>query len=168
MEPHTLKAKIGEAEFEASGAEATVQKQYELWLQHVSNVRSPERREKPDEKKKQDAKEFDQSIIARAFAQDDKGIVSLKGIPQTDDKNADALILMLYGFKALKGQDTVLVTQLAAAARKSGVNIERIDRTIAAKSAYHMKAGARRGGKYSLNNQGELYAEQMLLSMFNG
>jgi hypothetical protein len=59
-----------------------------------------------------------------------------------------------------------LVTQLAIAARQSGINVERIDRAISAREGLFIKGGSRRGGKYQINNRGVQHAESLLRGMF--
>jgi hypothetical protein len=83
-------------------------------------------------------------------------------LPRTEEVNADAIVLLLYGYLQLCDTDTVGSAELLAMAKKSGVRIDRIDRTIADHLMYINKGGSRRGCRYSLNNQGKAYAQQLL------
>ena len=184
MDEHKLKVKFGEFEFEASGTEASVQKQFELFMKGVTAPPVPKQPLPPkdgaggtgtntDGAKSDRPRQtsvgaaIEQQTIDSAFACDAKGTVSLKAIPSdSENSNADALLLILYGFRVVKSQNDVMVTQLAIAARQSGVNVERVDRTIAARQGLFLKAGLRRGGKYQLNNRGIQHAEALLRDMF--
>jgi hypothetical protein len=182
MDEHKLKVKFGNFEFEAYGTEASVQKQFELFMKGV-NAQPPasetKRTDMPkhergrddevpaDDRPRRNNGPLDPELIASAFAQDAKGTVSLKALPDdSDEPAADALLLILYGYRVVKNQNDVLVTQLALAARQSGTTIDRIDRAIAARQGLFLKAGARRGGKYQLNNRGVQHVETLLKGMF--
>ena len=185
MEEHKIKVRIGNAEFEATGTEASVQRQFEIFMGKIPEARGsgsvpppkgisgePSGSGVPEggdgqERADEPPTPVDRDILSRAFVQDSKGIVSLKALPPDgQDKAGDALLLILYGFLKVKNQTEVFVTQMATSARQSGVTVDRIDRTISGKSSYFLKAGSRRGGKYQLNNQGIQYAESMLGRMF--
>jgi hypothetical protein len=174
MEEHRIKVKIGSAEFEATGTQESVQRQYEMFMGALSAMPAAKQQaKKPLEDESEDAGDGgadgdtpDSELLGRAFAQDDKGTVSLKALPDTDERDGDALLMILYGFKKLRGLNEVPVTQMAIAARQSGASVERIDRSIAVKKGLFLKAGARRGGKYQLNNPGIQYVERMIRKMF--
>ncbi len=165
-ETHKLRIKIGDAEFEAEGSEASVKVQYEAFLaalamKHATSVTM----EKPAEGSIATSGETDsdqeRDLIAKAFnASED--LVSLKYLPKGDAKEADALLLLLFGYSRLRSAESVLGTQLLRAARQSGLSIERVDRYIGKHDAYLLKGGARKGLKYSLNNQGVMKSKELL------
>ena len=105
------------------------------------------------------------TIMERAYSQD-RGVVSLRMIPQTKNREADALLLVLYGYLALKNDHDVYGTKLMKAARQSGLSIDRIDRVISVHKGLYIRGGARRGARYALNNQGQAKARQILKELF--
>jgi hypothetical protein len=102
-----------------------------------------------------------EDTIARLFRRDGDGI-SLLALPKGDDGGADAVIALLYGFNRLLNRSAVTGVTLMKAAKQSGVNIPRVDTTMAKREDYVLAAGARRGRVYSLNNRGVQYAESVL------
>jgi hypothetical protein len=167
VESHKIRIKIGDAEFEAEGAEEAVKAQFEAFMAAVaacpSNSRNVPKQETDgagaDEVPMTD--ESRQELLNKAFVVG-KDVVSLKFLPKTETAHPDTLILLLYGYRKLRGEDAVLSTQLLNAARVSGLKLERIDRTIAKHENLLLSGGARKGTKHGLNNQGLIYAENLL------
>jgi hypothetical protein len=171
-EAHKLRIKIGDAEFEASGTEETVKAQFEAFLAAVGagagKTSTPKSQETPPGDKN------GEQLSGGAGADDDlllqavvvgKDLVSLKYLPKGDNRDADALLLLLYAYSKLRKEDSVLGTQLLRAAKVSGLSLERVDRTMAKHESYILKGGARKGMKYSLNNQGKAKAQELLKQM---
>jgi hypothetical protein len=168
-ETHKLRIKIGDAEFEAEGSQESIKLQYDAFL--AALAATPKSAAKPpfpwegqgggapDPAANQDQDQ----LIGKAYNVDgDKDLVSLKYLPKGENREADALLLLLYGYSKLKGAEAVLGTQLLKAARQSGLTLDRVDRHIAKHDAFLMKGGARKGMKYSLNNQGFVKAAELL------
>ena len=85
-----------------------------------------------------------------------KDMVSLNMLPsKSTTKESDTLLMLLYGYAVLKGQDMMLGTQLIRAARQSGISLDRIDRALVKYDSLLLKGGQRKGRKYGLNNQGK-------------
>jgi hypothetical protein len=168
---YRLKVRVGESEFEAEGPEETVKSQFVMFLSAL-NATSASHGSASDAGKGSDggrraAPENDDllgnAMWGRFYKQEDDGGVSLKVLPNTENVNADALVLLLYGFLMLRKQDTVGSTDLLAMAKKSGLRIDRIDRNIPATySRYINRGGTRKGCRYSLNNQGQIFGQQLL------
>lgn len=164
---HRIKIKIGNAEFDAEGSADLVNAQYEAFIGAVAAlpVAGTAASRDPDPGPlKPPAGELDASILNRVFRSND-GVVSLLGLPRTDQPKADGLIALLYGFDELLGQKTVTGVTLNKAARISGINLDRIDREIVQKEELYMKAGQRRGTTYSLNNRGREYAKGVIVGI---
>jgi len=173
---HKLRIRIGDAEFEAEGSESSVKAQYDAFLQALAaqgaaEARAPaapgsapkdhiEQNGEPDE-----SAGVDEALIEKAYLLGKDGLVSLKYLPKSDQREADALLLILFGYTTLKQADAVLGTQLTRAARQSGISIDRVDRALAKHDTLLLKGGARKGVKYSLNNQGRVKAQEMLKQM---
>lgn len=96
---------------------------------------------------------------------DEGTYVSLNVLPRGENAEADTLTLLLLGMSAIKGQEYVFAPTLMNAAKKSGLTIDRVDRTIATYERYVQFAGQRRGKRYSLNNPGQEYARSLAASL---
>jgi hypothetical protein len=165
---YRLKTKLPNgSEFEAEGSEAIVQALFEKFLEASqsasTSAKTPvspgARTSDPDGTGDNDAKS---AIMRRVFAEDQAGDISLLALPQTEARDADTLLMLLYGYQVLKGQQTVTVGALKQAAQKSGVQLERLDRVLAPYSAWVTKSGLKKGGRYGLNNQGIKKAEELV------
>jgi hypothetical protein len=178
-DPHKVTIKIGDAEFSAEGDKDTVAAQFAAFLAAVANQPAPVPAPKiPDQMTPPgddggngnggDGAGGDHSpdLVKRAFKVS-KDIVSLNYLPKTAQKDSDALLLLLYGYTVMKGQEQVLGTQLIRAARQSGVTLERVDRALARHEPLLLKGGARKGLKYGLNNQGMKAAKEMLSALLD-
>jgi hypothetical protein len=171
---YKLHIKLGPSiEFNGEGPEQSVREDYDQFLKALPTLQAAiqptltsqyAQAEKPTER----AAGVDDALLQKAFLRDGD-IVSLRHLPPSDrtNRNADAAILALYGFKKVLGQDDVPVTKLNEALRRSGITMERIDRFITAHMHLYRKGGQRSGGRYSLNNQGEIVAEDWLKQWFN-
>lgn len=168
---YKLHVKIGQSEFTAEGTEESVKQDYERFLAALSIVPSParpltENLQIQPGRSEITTPDLEPTVLQRAFTEDQQGIVSLRVRPSTPNRVADALLLILYGFRFLRSQHDVPVIQLMEAARQSGVGIDRIDRAIAPHRELITYGGTRRGGRYGLNNPGVIMAETLLREMF--
>jgi hypothetical protein len=105
-----------------------------------------------------------EEVLNRVFRRDNDG-VSLLGLPRSDDADADALVALLYGYNRLQNRPNVTGVALMQAARQSGVSLLRADKALHRKADLIMAAGSRRGRRYSLNNRGTIYAEDLVRRM---
>lgn len=171
---YKLHVKLGSSEFDGEGPEGAVKDAYQQFLQALSSVPPPTPTPilKPvpfgDLNMYQKPSGVADELLNRAFLKEGE-IVSLRHMPPADrpNRNADAAILILYGYKKLLGQDDVLVTKLNEALRRSGITMERVDRFITANMQLYRKGGQKSGGRYALNNLGESQAEAWLTEWFN-
>lgn len=83
-------------------------------------------------------------------------------LPKGQQKLADGLLLLLYGFRKLKQQEMVLSLDLMKAARQSGIQLPRLDRTLAKHKELVVEGGAGKGKRYGLNNLGITRAEEIM------
>lgn len=169
QQAHRLKVQLGPHGFEAEGTEEVVNAQYSLFLKAIETAGAiqDKKTEVPSDGNSKSRQESGGSIEdatwGRFFLREGDSDVSLKVLPNTDSPNPDAIVLLLYGYLELCNQDTVASAPLLAMAKKSGLRIDRIDRNIPTSySRYINKGGSRRGSRYSLNNQGKAYAQQLL------
>lgn len=186
MTPHKLRVRIGNAEFVSIGREEIVKDQFDVFMGCLTTVSAwnpkgtvaapvkpngTKPAEGPPVNEEGDTREEPPSDsppteLLRVFEHDGNGCVSLKALPQTDDKNADALLLLLYGFRELSKKDPVLGGDLLGAAKKSGLLIDRVDRPLDGCPGMFTKAGQRRGAKYGLTNPGAARAQRILSELF--
>jgi hypothetical protein len=173
-----LKMKFGDAEFEADVPDRRVQPMYYQFLSVLERRRqtllSPFGSGAEAYDKTSDietnfpitaAESFyetlDQTSLMRIFDLRDDGSVILKMHPKGPDKDADALLLLLYGYSRLKNEKYVLVTHLRRAARQSGISMRYPAYEFARNGRFMMRAGQRKGSNYSLNSQGLAMARQI-------
>jgi len=173
-----LKLKIGEAEFEADVPENKVQPMYAQFLLMLERrSQAPVRlfdagaqvypQEHDIEATVRDGSSaesvsepeflhetFDQTLLPRIFDLHDDGAVTLKVLPKGPDTNADAMLLLLYGYYRLKNEEYVLATQLFRAADQSGISLRRPANEQVRNGRFVIRCGQRKGSHYSLNRQG--------------
>ncbi|HTM27723.1 MAG TPA: hypothetical protein VL225_21165 [Vicinamibacterales bacterium] len=100
--------------------------------------------------------------LERLFSQDDYYGVALLAKPKTDDPDADGVLALLYGFAALRKETTVTALRLQRAAKKSGLDTPRLNRTIAKHASFITESGKGKGKCYGLNNPGATKAVEIL------
>ena len=101
-------------------------------------------------------------LCERAFrVEGDK--VSLNRLPDTDDPEFDAIALLLYAYRHLKGQGTVIVGDLLGALRVSGASFKgQASKVVARQKTLVAQTGVKRASRYTLTNKGQSYAEEVL------
>ncbi len=171
---HRLRIKIGNAEFDAAGSEESVKAQYSAFLEalkaappstgtHTPPPFAPSpggAQPTPD----QPNVLIDANAV-RAFTVRGES-VSLNALPRTENPAADAILLLLWGYEHFKQQTSVPSTTLADSARSSGLDLDRVDRSLAPQNRYFMRAGSRKGTRYSLNNPGRTHAAALLQALY--
>jgi len=164
-----LKLKIGEAEFEADVPENKVQPMYAQFLLMLERrSQAPVRlfdagaqvypQEHDIEATVRDGSSaesvsepeflhetFDQTLLPRIFDLHDDGAVTLKVLPKGPDTNADAMLLLLYGYYRLKNEEYVLATQLFRAADQSGISLRRPANEQVRNGRFVIRGGQRKG-----------------------
>jgi len=183
-ESYKLHVKLGVNEFNAEGPEQQVRDDYERFLSALATV--PTQRSVTATPETGainlagsaavtvraagtlDAGPIARDRIEQVYASDrDRGIVSLRLLPsESTNREADAAILILYGFRVLLGQRDVLMTRLNESLRQSGLTIDRLDRFMGIYNNLVMRGGSRSGGRYTLNNVGVQTAENWLRTRY--
>lgn len=161
MDIYKLHIKIGPHEFNGEGPEESVKNAFEDWKSLIGDLprgnltlpsttaSSPMGATTP--------LVLESEQLVRLFVTDDKrGLVSLRILPRGENREQDAVLLILLGFKRVKDQDEVLVTQLKPALKQSGCNVARVDSVVAKylRDGLINKGGMGKGGRYSLTNSG--------------
>jgi hypothetical protein len=160
MELHKLRVKVGPHEFEAEGTEDSVESLFNAWKALIEAPnRANETAPKPPRNPLEDPNltPLIDSATGNALFTLDSGrqVVSLRVHPTGDSRNADALLLLVFGHRMV-GMDEVPVTKLKEAMALSGLRVERVDRAIDphVRAGLLLKAGSGKGGKYRLSNTG--------------
>jgi hypothetical protein len=177
--PHRMKVKLGPNEFEAEGKAELVKKQYADFLAMVAQFHGTAPAEKADDRLPETAKKagsdadankaatsnikIDKAILERVFRMEDP--LSLMDTPNTDNADADALLVLIYGHTEMAGRPDVTGTMLVKSAGKTGLNIDRVSRTVEARRELIRSSGVKKGTRYSLNNRGIAEAERLIKAM---
>jgi hypothetical protein len=171
--PYKIRVKIGVNEFEAEGPENVVKEQFSLFMEISKASPLPNPRQESVNRDtgrvgnengtvKNLSPEITEEMLNRIFVVDQEDQVSLRILPRTTEREADTLLVLLYGYRKLLNQNDVLVGKLGKAARTSGIQFERIDYAIAPNLELVTKGGARVGARYGLNNRGMTRAEEII------
>lgn len=156
-----LKTKIGEHEFDAEGSPEYVREQFQAWQELVKlattvPVRSGQSDSKPSgapaEENPNDTSNSDADLtkIVRVEGRS----ISLTARPASVH---DAVLVMMYGQKSLRNNDSVTGAELLGGlGTTGGFAIGRLDRILdkLADDGDVMSFGERRGKKYRLTNTG--------------
>jgi hypothetical protein len=168
-QPYKLNVEIGTSKFHAEGPEETVKEQFQQFLAvckqtPVESPKSPAPPKPPINGNHADIPPTD--ILNAVYSTDNNGVVSLRVLPNTENRNADALLLLIYGFLVVGHLEAVPAGQLVDGVRQSGLPVDRVGRTIEQTLRDYVRSGGvRRGKRYSLNNQGRAKANELLAEM---
>jgi len=177
---YKIQVKIGDSEFLAEGGEETVKAAFKQFLEAIKSAVPARPTAAPDAPKNESsgddktslpmerAEPPDRALLEQIFSKEGD-LLSLRLLPPPDRKSrqADAAILLMYGYRALLQLQEVPVTKLTEGLRRSGISVTRLDRFIGVHTSLFMKGGTRIGGRYTLNNQGVRTAETWLRSWFH-
>jgi hypothetical protein len=174
METYRIKMKIGVHEFEAEGPQDLVTAQFDAFKELISsgpkgvtapNAASAFTQTNGSAINPATPTDVSQAILDRVFSKGNP--LSLAALPSGDNAASNALLILLYGFLKINGEQNVTGTMLNKAAKKSGVvNIDRIDRAMSVHQPdLVLTAGAKKGRKYSLNNRGIARAEEIIRTL---
>src|SRR5437660_4071245 len=135
METFKLRVRVGDHEFEAEGPKDAVTSQFEVWKTLIEGGRHNPQNKAPADGNAPKAvdSDFSDTNLAEIFSIDSgRGITTLRVSVSGDKPVADAVTLLLYGFRRMQGMDDVPTTKLMAALALSGPAPDRIDRHVAA------------------------------------
>lgn len=91
--------------------------------------------------------------------------MSLKMLPKTDAIKSDAILLILYGHRALLSQPMVSADTIMAGLNVSGASVDRVDKALRRNVEHINVIGSRRGKKYGLTNPGVRHTEGLARTM---
>ena len=168
MAENRLKIKIGEHEFEAEGPVEIVQAQLAAFSELVSKIPAspppkPAEAAQPNagEQQQQNGRNGggDQLNLDKIMRADGR-LVSLT--VSTEDV-ADSALLLLYGQRHYRNNDSVTGGEVLDGLRETGQNVSRIDYTLhrLAADGFVITTGSGRGRRYRLNNRGVQRAQEL-------
>lgn len=159
-----LRLRVGPNELEVEGSREFVESQIDAW-KHLFSQSASSEVGKPPESSPDRAEET--GVGAVFSVNEERSMVSLTVQPRGDQREADAALLILYGFKTLADEDAVLVGRIKDALEESGFRPGRIDRILAphVKSGLVLKSGQGKGGRYRLSNTGVSSARDLATSL---
>jgi hypothetical protein len=167
---HKLRVKIGMNEFEAEGEPEWLSSQLQTWRELVSAAPRVTPPTQPLEEVEIpiDGEKVDEELapkLAKVFSVDkNKKLVSLRVQPTGNERDADAILLLLFGYAQLLGESDVLVGLIKESMAVSGLRVDRVDRAIAPHqtAGYVRKGGTAKGSKYRFTNTGENKARELV------
>lgn len=149
---HTLFVKIADCELSAEGAAHVVDSQYQRFMTVVENRAS--------------TRNVPRINVEGVLTRDANGPVRLVRLPETDDRVADALVLLIYGIIALAGEDPAPSRSVKKSATASGLPpTVRVDRRLRARMSLVERIGKKSGGKYTLNEDGMVHVEKLVAAL---
>jgi hypothetical protein len=104
-------------------------------------------------------------LLRRLFDLREDGVVTLKALPPGAERRAEALLLILYGYRRPKNEEGVLATRLHRAAAQSGISIRWAAYELARYDRFVHRIGQRKGSTYSLNDEGLAMAQEITSAM---
>jgi len=150
MDTYKLHIKIGPHEFKAEGDKSIVTSQFEDFkeLIGIRHLQSKGIKEKS-------IYEYDSA----------HKVIILKILPQRSENYiADAVFLILLGYRQLRSEEYVFATQVNKALRHSGIGVKRVDRELRddINEDSIIKIGKTKGVCYKLTDKGILEAQEMI------
>lgn len=178
MDSQKLRIKVGEHEFEAEGSSEKVSEQFNAWKELIASL--PQKAQggstPPQNNTGKLLKNVTEVRTSEGFSapwdifqvDDKRKLVTLAIHPSGDDRDALAMLLIMFGHKKSYGQNEVLATRLVEAMEVSGFKPGRIDRTLAKfiDAGLVLNSGRGKGSKYRLTNTGYAQADELARQLF--
>jgi hypothetical protein len=156
MDTCRLRIKIGPYEMEAEGPRDFVEKHYSSFSEKIpqsnqlATLPAPQSPTGPT-----GLPSLEESAFAPIFRPEGK-FVTLTARPPGKDQDLDGMLLVLLGYKEIRGADLVSADELLYGMKQSGFGLDRTDRLAARANDQNLitKTGVRRGTRYRLTNPG--------------
>lgn len=159
MDTCRLRVKIGPYEMEAEGPRDFVEKHYGSFSERipVSNQLATiaDSSSTTGKAGATGLPSLEESAYTAIFRSDGK-FVTLTARPSGEEAELEGLLLVLMGYKELRGADLVSADELLHGLKQSGFGVDRADRLAARAEDQKLitKTGVRRGTRYRLTNPG--------------
>ncbi len=171
---YKLQIEIGSAKFNGDGPEEKVEEHFKLFL---DALKSPKANGLNGANGHKNGEENGRVVISsnepipadelsKVFIYEND-MVSLKSKPESENRDADGLIMLLYGYKVLAQKDEVLSLRLKPSAIQSGLSATKPSTVLKDYQQYVRSGGSRRGSTYSLKNPGITKAEELIRAQLN-
>jgi hypothetical protein len=159
MTTYKLKVHIGgQHDFDAEGDKETVERQFAVFTDLVRNVLKSSVRTTDDIP----------SFMER-FVRTDAESIFLASLPATEQPAADTILLLLLAHSLMRQEKIVRGSDLLKSLKKSGIQINRIDRALhhylGGTRSLVVKMGVRRGVTYQLTERGTAKAQEIAKSL---
>jgi len=175
MGEYKLRIKIGQHEFEAEGTREEVEKDFEQFKQIISNAprqhpgtslgmdhqsggNTEQRTAGPSAAPSAVTVQSVPGSFGKIFRVEANRPLSLSVLPRGENREREAAILLLLGYKEIRQQEEANGIQLLDGLKTSGYNLKRVDRILHAyiniEEPLVTFTGQRRGVKYRLTNRG--------------
>lgn len=174
MGPYKLRIKIGAHEFEADGEADTVKQQFEEFktlIADYSNAALDSRTAEVPPLNLPPAVPPVGIAIAERLSKvvkvDAKKPLVLSALPQGQNREGDAALVLLLAYKVFRQQELVGGAALLDGMKTSGYTIARVDRPLMQKlveaqpSPFVLRSGKKRGVTYRLTTPGEARAREV-------
>ena len=169
MATYKVRLKVGVHEFEGEGERQDIDALFSQWRELIDKVGNSAVEAKggsagTEMRRETGAEEVSSLQLEQIFLADEKrDLVMLRSLPTGEARYADAVLLVLYGFRRFREQDEVLVTVLKSSLEASGSSPARIDRITEPliREGLLLKGGKAKGGKYRLTTKGVARAEEL-------
>jgi hypothetical protein len=169
-----LRLTVAGNEFEAAGPVDEVRRLFGEWksLMERFGARATAGEGGPETEKASSPRgnELDDKEVGTLFELDERReLVSLRSIPTSENRDGDAILFVLYGFRKILGREEVPVTSLKASLEVSGLVPGRIDRAAEPylRDGLLLKGGKAKGGRYRLTNKGFARTEEMASALLS-
>lgn len=173
MDNLKLRVKASDYEIEAEGSRDFVQQQYEAFRQLLENMTqksnlskslgTPPPEEKTDTPRNSKNESFQKLLVWDALAQRVKVTI----IPDGPRRIADMVLLLLLGYRELRGLGQVSALDLNQGLGSAGFNQFRLDRIMAPylKAKLMLRSGVGKGSRYRLTTRGVKRAQELAQSL---
>jgi len=172
MDPYKLHIRIGDNEFNAEGEASEVREAYAAFLDALRTSPVPQPKPvAPASAAAPGKKEEVDPVSSRAdgpSAADlekimavDGRLVSLTALPTGENREVDAVYLLLLGHRELRSEHQVTGATIMEGLRHSGLTVDRVDRLMeeAVGVGRILRSGQRRAVRYRLSNTGLTWAQ---------
>ena len=185
MDNSRLRVKASDYELEAEGSRDFVREQYEAFRRLLGDVpgksavpksretvgRSPSPQalasplpgQKADVPGRSQIKSFQKLLVWDDWTQQVKIMV----FPESPTKVVDTVLLLLLGYRELRGASQVSALDLNQGLRSAGFDDLRLDREMApyVKARLILRSGVRKGSRYRLTTRGVKQANELVQSL---
>ena len=168
-----LRVKASDYELEAEGSRDFVRQQYEAFKQLLDEMTqksivpespaAPLPEEKPDAPQNSPAESFQKLLVWDNRTQRVKSTV----LPDGPMRIADMVLLLLLGYRELRGLSQVSALDLNQGLSSAGFPESRLDRTMASylKERLVLRSGVGKGSRYRLTTRGVKQAHELVQTL---